>query len=317
MDEATHMKAIRIHQFGGLEELRYEDAPIPSPEADEILIKVAGTAFNAADVKIRKGYLQAFFPHEFPYIPNIEVSGTVEAAGAEVTDFQPGDRVYAALDMSRDGAAAEYVVTKTQYAALAPVSLELSDAAALPIGVLTAWQGLFDHGNLPQGGRVLIAGAAGGVGSYAVQFAKQHGAYVIGTSSAASMPMLQELGIDEIIDYTKESVTDKLKDKVDLILNLSPESTEVLNTWLPLLKEGGALISAVNPADEALAAQLGVKVHQLFAREDRTLLTRVAELVDAGKLKLWITDRLPLTELAASHAMSEAGKLRGKVLITI
>lgn len=90
MNEATHMKAVRIHQFGGIEELRYEDAPIPSPAADEILIKVAGTAFNSADVKIRKGYLQAVFPHEFPYIPNIEVSGTVEAAGAEVTDFQPG-----------------------------------------------------------------------------------------------------------------------------------------------------------------------------------------------------------------------------------
>ncbi|QUL52307.1 NADP-dependent oxidoreductase [Paenibacillus tritici] len=313
----TSMKAIRIHQFGGIGELRYEEAPIPAPAADEILIKVAASGFNPVDVKIRMGYLQAFFPHHFPYIPGIEVSGIVERTGEAVTEFQAGDKVYAALDMSQDGGAAEYVVTKAQYAALAPASLELADAAALPVGVLTAWQGLFEHGSLPAGGRVLIAGAAGGVGSYAVQLAKLHGAYVIGTSSAASIPMLQELGIDEIIDYTRESVTDKLNTKVDLILNLSPENTEELNKWLPLLKEGGALVSAVNPADEQLAAQLGVRTHQIYGHADREQMTRMAALVDEGKLKLQITARLPLAELASAHAMSEAGKIRGKVLITV
>jgi NADPH:quinone reductase-like Zn-dependent oxidoreductase len=156
--------------------------------------------------------------------------------------------------MYKDGAAAEYVVTKASYAAQAPANLELSDAAAIPVGALTAWQGLFDHGKLQKGGRVLIAGAAGGVGSYAVQLAEHPGAYVIGTSSAGSVPMLQELGIDELIDYTRETVTGKLDEKVDLILNLSPEGPEEINKWLHLLTEGGSLVSTVNPADEELAS---------------------------------------------------------------
>jgi NADPH:quinone reductase-like Zn-dependent oxidoreductase len=317
MTRDKHMKAIRIHQFGGIEELRYESSSIPAPAEDEILIKVAATAYNPVDATIRMGYLQSIFPHALPYIPNLEVAGIIERVGETVTEFQSGDKVYAFLDMSKDGAAAEYVVTKAQYAALAPVSLELSDAAALPVGALTAWQGLFDHGNLQKGGRVLIAGAAGGVGSYAVQLAKHHGAYVIGTSSSGSVPMLQELGIDEIIDYTHESVTGKLDAKVDLILNLSPESTEEINKWLSLLNEGGSLISTVNAADEEMAAHLGVNTQRIGARQDGAQLAQIAALVDAGKLKPWITARLPLAELASAHAMSQAGKIRGKVLIQI
>ena len=317
MTSGKYMKAIRIHQFGGSEELRYEEAPIPSPAADEILIKVAATAFNPVDATIRMGYLQAVFPHDLPYIPNLEVSGTIEGVGEEVKAFHTGDKVYAFLDMSKDGAAAEYVVTQASYAALAPANLELSDAAAIPVGALTAWQGLFDHGKLQKGGRVLIAGAAGGVGSYAVQLAKHHGAYVIGTSSAGSVPMLQELGIDELIDYTSETVTGKLDEKVDLILNLSPESPEEINKWLHLLTEGGSLVSTVNPADGELAAQLGVKALRIGVRQDGAQLAQIAALVEAGKLKTWITERLPLAELASAHAKSRAGKVRGKVLIRV
>lgn len=317
MTAQAEMKAIRIHQFGGSEVLRYESAPIPQAADDEILIKVAATAYNPVDLAMRSGYLQKIFSHEFPYIPNIEVSGTVEASGAAVSGFKPGDNVYAFLDMSKDGAAAEYVTTKAEFASLAPKTISLADAAALPVGALTAWQGLFEHGRLAAGQRVLIAGAAGGVGAYAVQLAKLQGAYVIGTASARSSVKLRDLGIDEIIDYQQEEVTGRVNEKLDLILNLSPESTETISTWLPLLKEGGILVSTANPADAELAKRYGIHVVQMGARQDGGQLSQIASLVESGKLEPWITERLALQDLVLVHEQSAAGKIHGKVLITV
>jgi NADPH:quinone reductase-like Zn-dependent oxidoreductase len=261
------------------------------------------------------GVMKDILPLELPFIPNVDVSGVIEKMGASVNGFQLGDKVFAFLDMTKNGAAAEYVVCKANDVALAPKNIDLQDAAALPGGAMTAWQGLFDHGNLQSGQRVLITAAAGGVGSIAVQLAKWKGAYVIGTASAESISALQDLGIDEIINYKNELIEEKLTEKVDLIFNLSPLSSEEVTKLLLLLKDGGTLVSAFNPADEDVAKNLGVQVVRMGVQRNAEQLSQIADIVDQGQVKPFITERLPLKELAAVHG--RVGQTRGKVLLLV
>ncbi|OZQ69285.1 alginate lyase [Paenibacillus sp. VTT E-133280] len=309
------MKAVRYHQYGAVEVLRYEEAPTPDVSADEVLIKVAATAFNPADAMLRMGVMKDILPLELPFIPNVDVSGIIEKIGESVNGFQFGDKVFAFLDMTKNGAAAEYVVCKANDVALAPKNIDLQDAAALPGGAMTAWQGLFDHGNLQSGQRVLITAAAGGVGSIAVQLAKWKGAYVIGTASAESISALQDLGIDEIINYKNELIEEKLTEKVDLIFNLSPLSSEEVTKLLLLLKDGGTLVSAYNPADEDVAKNLGVHVVRMGVQRNAEQLSQIADIVDQGHVKPFITERLALKELAVVH--EKVGQTRGKILLLV
>jgi NADPH:quinone reductase-like Zn-dependent oxidoreductase len=309
------MKAVRYHQYGSVEVLRYEEAPTPDVSADEVLIKVAATAFNPADAMLRMGVMKDILPLELPFIPNVDVSGVIEKIGESVNGFQFGDKVFAFLDMTKNGAAAEYVVCKANDVALAPKNIDLQDAAALPGGAMTAWQGLFDHGNLQSGQRVLITAAAGGVGSIAVQLAKWKGAYVIGTASEESISALQDLGIDEIINYKNELIEEKLTEKVDLIFNLSPLSSEEVTKLLLLLKDGGTLVSAYNPADEDVAKNLGVHVVRMGVQRNAEQLSQIADIVDQGHVKPFITERLALKELAVVH--EKVGQTRGKILLLV
>ncbi|MCS7461292.1 NADP-dependent oxidoreductase [Paenibacillus doosanensis] len=309
------MKAVRYHQYGGPEVLRYEEAPIPEVKSDEVLIKVSATAFNPADAMLRMGALKEVLPLALPFIPNVDVSGVIEKIGGAVTDLRVGDQVFAFLDMLRNGGAAEYVVSKAADVALAPANIDLQAAAAIPSGAMTAWQGLFDHGHLQSGQRVLITAAAGGVGSMAVQFAKWKGAYVIGTASERSFSTLQELGIDEIIDYNHESVEEKLTEKVDVIFNLSPLSSDEVTKWLHVLKQGGTLVTALHPADEELAKKLTVNTVRMAVQRNARQLAQIAELVDEGHVKPVITEKLPLLHLAAAH--EKVGETRGKVLVIV
>lgn len=309
------MKAVRYHQYGGPDVLQYEEVPVPDVSSDEVLIKVAATAFNPSDAAIRMGYLKDFLPLELPFIPGVDVSGVIEQTGESVKGLKVGDKVFALLDLTKNGAAAEYVVCKAIDVAHAPKNIHLQDAAAIPGGALTAWQGLFDHGNLQSGQRVLITAAAGGVGSFAVQLAKWKGAYVIGTASEKSSPSLKELGIDEIIDYKNESIEDRVAEKVDVIFNLSPLASEDVTNLLHLLKKGGTLVSSSNPADENLATELGVHAVRMAVQRNAEQLSQVANLVDAGHIKPFITERVPLSNLATVH--EKVGQTRGKVLIYV
>ncbi|MGU3472539.1 NADP-dependent oxidoreductase [Paenibacillus sp. D51F] len=309
------MKAVRYHQYGAADVLQYEEAPIPEASTDEVLIKVAATAFNPSDAMVRMGALKDFLPLELPFIPNVDVSGIVERVGDSVTGLNVGDKVFAFLDMTRNGAAAEYVVSKAADVAIAPATIALQDAAAVPGGAMTAWQGLFDHGNLQSGQRVLITAAAGGVGSFAVQMAKWKGAYVIGTASESSFSALQQLGIDEIIDYKTEAVEEKVTEKVDLIFNLAPIPSEEVTKLLRLLKEGGKLVTALNPADEEAAKELGVHAERMAVQRNSEQLSQIAQLVDAGAVSPFITERHPLSNLASVH--EKMGQMRGKVLLLV
>jgi len=308
------MKAFKYYQYGGPEVLQYEEVPIPEVKDDEVLIKVTATTNNPADINIRKGGLGTSL--EFPFIPNLDVSGVIDKVGSTVQKFHVGDQVYAFLDVTRNGAAAEYVVSKAENVALAPKNISLEDSGVIPSSAVTAWQGLFDYGKLQAGQRILITAAAGGVGHFAVQLAKWKGAYVIGTASArSSFSYLEEIGIDEIIDYKNESVTEKIEEKLDMIFNLSPLSSEEVTKLLPLLKRGGTLVTARNPADDERANELGVHAISMVAKSSSEQLSQIAKLVDNGFVKPWITEVDSLENLKEIHENFRS--TNGKLLIKV
>jgi len=311
------MKAVTYNSYGGPEVLNQSEVQTPQISEDEILIKVTATSYNPVDAMIRSGVFKSAMPVDFPFIPGSDVSGVVEKAGAKVNNFKQGDKVFGFLSMGRNGASAEYVATDTAGIALAPQSIPLADAAAVPLTALTAWQGLFEHADIKPGSRVLITAAAGGVGSFAAQFAKLKGAYVIGTASDESKPAVEAFGIDEIINYKTQKLEEVLTEKVDVIFNLTPYSSEIVNGMLDLLKPGGILVSALSPADPELAMAKGVRTVRMRVQRNSAQLEQIAKLIDDGKVKPLITAHAPLEELTEIHKKSAGGKTKGKVVITI
>lgn len=250
------MKAVRFHDYGDPDVLRHEEVERPAPAAGEALVRVAASAFNPVDDGIRGGWLQEVFPVTLPHVPGIEVSGTVAALGDGVTGLAIGDAVIGFLPMTADGGAAEYVVAPAEVLAPAPTSIPLADAAALPMVGLTAWQALFDDAGLASGQRILINGAGGAVGGYAVQLAKRAGAHVIATASPRSRARVAAAGADELIDHTSAAVT--VAEPVDVLLNLARVAPEELVALAALVRDGGVVVNTVptipTPADGAHAA---------------------------------------------------------------
>src|SRR3954452_23322696 len=201
------MKAVRFHNYGEPDVLRYEDVEDPVPGAGQVRVRVAATTFNGVDANIRAGFMQGPMPLALPHIPGLDVAGTVDALGDGVRELNVGDRVVGFLPFAVDGASAEYVLAPAESLAPAPTSIPLADAAALPLVGLTAWQALFEHAELQAGQRILISGAGGAVGGYAVQLAKAAGAYVIATGSPRSSERVKAAGADEVIDHTSTEAT--------------------------------------------------------------------------------------------------------------
>ena len=309
------MKAVRFHEYGGPDVLRYEDVDQPVPGPGQVRVRVAATTFNPVDDGIRGGHLREPFPVALPHTPGIDVAGTVDALGDGVDGIEVGAAVIGFLPMVGDGAAAEYVVAPAEVLTPAPSSVPLADAAALPLVGLTAWQALFDDGKLAAGQRVLINGAGGAVGGYAVQRARSAGAHVIATASARSSDRLRSAGADEVIDHTTTSVTAAVTEPVDVLLNLAPITPAELTALVALVRPGGVVVNTTvwmqAPADEAR----GVRAVDVFVRSDAELLSRLVELVDRGELRIDVAKRVPLAELAAVHAEAATGALRGKVVV--
>jgi NADPH:quinone reductase-like Zn-dependent oxidoreductase len=310
------MKAVRFYEYeyGGPDVLRYEDVDIPTPGSGEVRLRVAGSAFNPVDDGIRGRYLRDVFPVTLPHTPGIEVAGTVDALGVGVTDLQVGDAVIGFLPIVADGAAAEYVVAPADVLTPAPTSIALADAAALPMVGLTAWQALFDDPGLAAGQRILINGAGGAVGGYAIQLAKRAGAHVIATASARSAERVTSTGADEVIDHTTTEIT--VDEPVDVLLNLAPIAPDKLVALVALVRPGGVVVNTVptipTPSDEAR----GVRAVGVFVRNDTEQLARLVELVDRGELHVELAERVPLAQLANIHAMAAAGELPGRVVAT-
>jgi NADPH:quinone reductase-like Zn-dependent oxidoreductase len=311
-----NMKAVRVHNYGGPEVLQFEDAPRPTPGSDELLVRVHAASVNPIDWKVRAGYMKDYIPLPLPFIPGWDVSGVVEALGSGVTKFKKGDEVYSRPDVARkgEGAYAEYVVVKESETALKPKSIDHVHAAAIPVGAVTAWRALFDTAGLKTDQTVLIHGAAGGVGSFAVQLAKWKGAHVIGTASARNQAFLRELGVDEPIDYEKTRFEDVVHD-VDVVFDPIGGDTQK-RSW-KVLKKGGILVSIVAPPSADEAAKHGVRSAFLSAQAGSSLLTELAELADSGKIKPMVETVLPLSEARHAHELNETGHARGKIVLKV
>ncbi|MFE2473093.1 NADP-dependent oxidoreductase [Streptomyces mirabilis] len=310
------MKAVRFHQYGDPDVLRYEDVEQPVPGAGQVRVRVAATSFNPVDANIRAGFMQGPIPVTLPHSPGIDVAGTVDALGEGVTGIQVGDQVIGFLPMAGPGAAAEYVLAPVEALTPAPKSVALSDAAALPLVGLTAWQALFEHAKLTAGQRVLVNGAGGAVGGYAVQLAKQAGAFVIATAGPRSSRRVTAAGADEVIDHTTADVAAAVSQPVDVVLNLAPVEPAQLDALLGLIRPGGVLVNTTvwmpAPSDE----ERGIRGIDLFVRSDAEQLSHLAELIDGGELRVEVARRVPLAELPALHADAAAGALpNGKVVV--
>ena len=251
----TTMKAVRIHAYGGPDVLAYEDAPRPTAGDGEVLIRVYATSVNPFDVAVRAGYMDGYFHYKLPLVLGSDVSGVIEAVGAGVTGFAPGNAVYARGGVFRDGANAEYVVVFATDVAAKPASLDHLHAAALPHVTLTAWQALFEQAQLSTGQTVLIHGAGGGVGHIAVQLAHWRGAKVIGTAST-NLDVLRDLKVEQIIDYSKTPFESVAHD-VDVVLDTI--GGDVQERSYATLKPGGILVATVQPPSEETAKAHGVR----------------------------------------------------------
>ena len=308
------MKAIRLHSYGGPEVLVLEDMARPQAGMGEVLIRVHAAGVNPLDWKARDGHVKAWLPHRLPLIPGWDVSGVVEAVASDVTAFKAGDRVYGMLDFMRDGAYAEYVAARTLNLALKPNSIDYIQAAAVPLASLTAWQSLFEVAGFKSGQTVLIHGAAGGVGHFAVQLAKWKEAKVIGTVSAGNENFLREMGADEVIDYRNTKFEKAVQD-VDVVLDTIGGDTQQ-RSW-QLLKKGGILVATLGISSPEAARDHGVRGEGVMVHPDAAQLTQIAALIDAGTLKPTVTTILPLAEAAHAHELSQAGHVRGKIVLQV
>lgn len=309
------MKAVRHHRYGDSDVLAYEDAPRPVPGARQVLIKVAATSFNPVDAGIRGGYLAQVYEVSFPHTPGVDVAGTIAEIGAEVQGWNVGDAVVAFLPLDADGAAADYALAPAESLAAAPTSVGLADAAALPEAGLTAWQSLFEIAGLTGGQSVLINGASGAVGGYAIQLAKQAGVVVTATAKERDADRLRDYGADRIvnyIDYTQSPITVEGA-RFDVVLNLVPTTDEQTEALISLVVDGGFHVGTMVFGPEN--PERKIRTQRVFVRSDAAQLAGLVRRVDDGQLRIEIADRRPLEDAAAVHADSDAGRLHGKTIL--
>jgi len=307
------MKAIRFHDYGDASVLKLEDLPIPVIAPDGVLVRVHAAGVNPIDWKVRAGYMKAVRPFVLPLTPGWDIAGIVEAAGP-LARFTPGQAVFGKTDGNRDGTYAEYVAVKSDEIAIAPGSMNLVDAAGVPLAALTAWMCLFDKLQIKAGQSVLVHAAAGGVGGFAVQLAKLAGARVIGTCSAANREYVLGLGADEVIDHRSEDFAATLSG-LDAVLD--GVGGEVLARSYGVLRAGGSLVSIAGPVDEAKAKELGIVVQRAALGVSGARCADLAALIDAGKLTSEVAARFPLAQAADAQRLSETGRVRGKILLTM
>lgn len=308
------MKAVRIERYGNEEVLELAEAQRPQPGENQLLVKVRAAAVNPVDWKIRDG-LGDVFGLKPPLILGCEVAGTVEAVGGPsgtgINDFVAGDEVYGYLG-AYNGGYAEYVAAPASEFVRKPKPIDFDTAASVPVAALTAWQGIFDHGELAKGQRILITGASGAVGSMAVQLAKNKGGHVIGTGSGRNEEFVRKLGADEFVDYKKAKFENKVS-AVDLVFETIGGDTQ--ERAFQTLKRGGVLVSTVSPPSAEKAKEFGVKVAMVAVRPNTDQLAEINGLLEGGKLKVRIATVLPFTEVKKAHQISASGHADGKIIL--
>jgi len=309
------MKAVRFHAYGGPEVLVYEDVPKPEPAAGEVLVKVHAASINPIDWKVRAGHMKGFRDYPLPFILGWDVSGVVESCGAGVTQWKPGDEVYGRPDGARSGAYAEYIAVREGELARKPSKLDHIHSAAIPLAGLTAWQALFDTAGLEAGQKVLIQAAAGGVGHFAVQFAKLKGLYVAGTASGRNQDYLKQLGCDLPINYETNPFEDVVNDFDAVIESMGGEVRK--RSW-KVLKRGGMMVCLIGPPpSEEDAEAHGVRAAIIWGQMKAGQLAEIANLADSGRVRTEIAAVFPLREAAQAHKMSETEHVRGKIVLQV
>lgn len=308
------MRAIRLHGRGGAEDLIYEVVPKPRPSEGEVLIRVYATGITPTELTWSSGWRTREGKDRLPAVPGYEPSGVVAEIGGSSADLHPGDPIYALADFWRDGAAAEYVVVHAANVAPKPQSLDHIQAAAVPLSALTAWQALFDHGRLSEGQRVLIHGAAGGVGSLAVQLARARGAYVIGTSSGRNARFLRDLGVNDVIDYAAtpfESVAHDMDVVVDTV------GGDTLTRSWGVLKRGGTLVSIAGRPSEEEADRRSMRGVYFIVEPNRSELVEITRLIDSEKVHPIVGAVFPLGQARQAYERGLSGHTRGKIVLQV
>lgn len=305
------MKAVRIESFGGPETLQLQEVERPQPKDDELLIRVRAASVNPVDYKIRAGKYPPVKEESLPRVLGRDIAGVVVARGKAVATFLDGDEIMAMLDRGQGGYA-EYVTMPADLCVRKPERLDYAEAAAVPLAAITAWQGLFDHGGLMAGQRVLIHGGAGGVGHFAIQLAKARGAYVIATCSSDDLDFVRSLGADEVIDYRTERFEDRVSE-VELIFDLVAGDTQE-RSW-SVLKDGGTMVSTLARPSERQAQIHHARAMNYVAQPNGPELAQIAHLITEKRLKPHVETRLPLEQAQVAHRTAEHGHPRGKVVL--
>jgi NADPH:quinone reductase-like Zn-dependent oxidoreductase len=313
MSTQNTMRAISQDVLGGPEVLKEVEIERPVPKPNEVLVRVRAAGVNPTDWKHRA---TGGFLGEPPFVLGWDVSGVVEAVGIGVVAFAPGDEVFGMLPYPYGhGSHAEYVIAPVRALARKPAGVDHTQAGALPLVSLTAWQALTEHADLRPGQRVLIHAAAGGVGHVAVQIAKARGAYVIGTASAGKHAFLRGIGADETIDYRETDFTEAVKD-ADVVLDTIGGDNALRS--LRVLRPGGVLVSILPGGSDELyeeAERLGVRALRMLVDADRSGMEAIADLVEAGKLRATIAGTFPLAGVAEAHALGDTGRTTGKLVL--
>ncbi|MBX9362666.1 NADP-dependent oxidoreductase [Streptomyces massasporeus] len=313
MSPQNTMRAISQDVLGGPEVLKEVRIERPAPKPNQVLVRMRAAGVNPTDWKHRA---TGGFLGEPPFVLGWDVSGVVEAVGIGVVAFAPGDEVFGMLPYPYGhGSHAEYVIAPVRALTRKPAGVDHTQAGALPLVSLTAWQALTEHADLQPGQRVLIHAAAGGVGHVAVQIAKARGAYVIGTASAGKHEFLRSIGVDETIDYRERDVTEAVKD-VDVVLDTIGGDNSLHS--LRVLRPGGVLVSILPVGSDDLyeeAERLGVRALRMLVDADRSGMEAIADLVETGKLRATIAGTFPLAEAAEAHALGDTGRTTGKLVL--
>jgi NADPH:quinone reductase-like Zn-dependent oxidoreductase len=303
----------RFHRFGGPDVLRIEEVEPSMPDALQVLVSVKAASVNPVDFKIRSGKYPAVKEDRLPYTPGRDVSGVVEKCGAQATQFKIGDEVVGMVGIGGGGYAEKAVVDENAIARKPP-EIDHIHAAAIPLAGQTAWQGLFRYGQLKAGQSVLIHGGSGGVGHFAIQFAKAKGARVLTTVSTENVRFARELGADVVIDYKTQRFEEHAQD-LDMVFDLIDGETRE-RSW-KLLKRGGILVSTLTEPSQETALRQGVRALRYTVEANGSELTEIVELVASGKVKPQVQKTFPLEETASAMAAVEYGSSVGKIVLSL
>jgi NADPH:quinone reductase-like Zn-dependent oxidoreductase len=308
------MKAIVAHQYGGPEVLKLEEVPVPPPKEDEMLVKVFAAGVNSFDGTLRSGKYAKPNGTQLPWHPGYDIAGIVEKVGGKVTKFKVGDPVYAMINILKGGGYAEYAVAKESDAASKPATLNFVEAAGAPSVALTAWQAIADKANVQSGQKVLVHGASGGVGMFAIPIAKIRGAKVFATASTANQDFLKQLGADAAIDYKTQKFEDIAKD-VDVVIDAVGGETLVRS--YPIVKKSGIIVSLSDNVDQAQLDKYGIRGTSLVVQNNGDELAQIGKLIDQGKIKVIVSETFPLADANKAQAKADLGHTRGKIVLKV